>query len=151
MAIPSCGIGRVHLTMLKVRNPFDMQIVTSVRNDTDKLQGTWKQIACNIDGVPNASEELGPEPRVTFSGSEYVVTASDGRVAIKGTFRLDPAQTPKAVDWIDTFGADAGERIPAIYKIENETFVFCASANSQARPKDFNPGPGRIVRIHRRD
>lgn len=137
--------------MLEVHDTSDTSILTAVQKEMDKLQGTWKQIACNIDGIPNASGGLGPEPRVTFSGSDYVVTTSDGRIAIKGTFKLDPARTPKTVDWIDTFGADAGETIPAIYKVENETFVFCASTNSQSRPKDFNPGPGRIVRIHRRD
>ncbi|MGH8127844.1 MAG: TIGR03067 domain-containing protein [Gammaproteobacteria bacterium] len=128
-----------------------MQISSVVEEELEKLQGTWKQVACEIDGVENAPDEYGTEPRVTFVGSNYVVSKADGTIAIKGTLRLDPNQTPKTIDWIDTFGTDAGKTIPAIYSLDNDRFMFCAADEGQPRPTEFRAGPGQVLRIHCRE
>jgi len=66
-----------------------------------KFQGTWKQIAYERDGVTEPLDEQGWEPRVTFTGDTCVVTLADGRIPIKGTYKLDPTRDPKTVDWTD--------------------------------------------------
>lgn len=116
-----------------------------------KLQGTWKQTACEIDGVPNAVDEFGREPRVTFIGDEYVVTRADGDTVIKGWFRLDPSATPKTIDWIDTVGPDTGKTLPAIYYLEENKLVFCAADEGAPRPTEFRGGAGQVLRVHERE
>lgn len=118
--------------------------------ELQRFQGTWVQVACQIDGVKDPPEAYGLHPRVTFSGRKYAVTRSDGAVAISGHFTVDPMARPKTIDWVDTFGADAGLTIPAIYFFDQDRFVFCAASTGSLRPCTFNSKVGHIVRIHER-
>ena len=122
----------------------------AVAEEMEKLQGTWRQIAHERDGVADPPEERGWEPRVTFTGDTFVVTLADGTTAIKGTFKLDPTQEPKAVDWTDTFGPDAGKTFLAIYSLDGDRLVFCAAAEGQERPTEFRAGPGLDVSVFHR-
>jgi uncharacterized protein (TIGR03067 family) len=61
----------------------------SITNDLEEIQGDWKQIGYERDGVTEALDEKGWEPRVTFSGNSFVVTLADGSVPINGTFKLE--------------------------------------------------------------
>ena len=81
-------------------------------NDLDEIQGDWKPIGYERDGVKEPLDEKGWEPRVTFSGNTFVVTLADGSVPIRGTFKLDSTKQPKSMDLTDTFGADEGKHLP---------------------------------------
>lgn len=117
-----------------------------------KFQGNWRQIAYEKDGVKEPPlDELGWEPRTTFAGDTFVVTLADGTIAIKGTFKLDPTQEPKAVDWTDHFGADAGKTFLAIYTLEGDRLVFCAADEGQERPTEFRTRPGEVLRVCQRE
>ena len=87
----------------------------AVAEEMGKFQGTWRQIAYEKDGVLDPPDEQGWEPRVTFTDDTFIVRLVDGSIAIKGTFKVDPTREPKAVDWTDTFGPDAGKTFLAIY------------------------------------
>lgn len=143
-------------TGIKIRITFDTSHLCNqmnsdtVESEIAKLQGTWKQATCEIDGVPDAVDESGRDPRVTFVGDEFIVTRADGNVVIKGRFRLDPSKTPKTIDWMDTFGADAGKTLPAIYYLEENKLVFCAADGGEPRPTEFRAKAGHVLRIHLR-
>ena len=119
----------------------------AVAREMEKFQGTWRQIAHERGGVADPPDEQGWEPRVTFTGDTFVVTLTDGSTAIKGTFKLDPTRQPKAVDWTDTFGPDAGKTFLAIYSLEGDRLVFCAASEGQERPTEFRAGPGQDLRV----
>jgi uncharacterized protein (TIGR03067 family) len=125
-------------------------ISDAIAEELAKLQGTWKQIACEKDGLPDAVDEFGWEPTSTFVDDTYVVTLADGSIAIKGTFKLDPTQVPKTIDWTDTFGEDAGKTFLAIYSLEGDQLIFCAADDAQERPTEFRTGPGQVLRINQR-
>jgi len=125
-------------------------ISDAIAEEIKKLQGTWKQIACEKDGLPDAVDELGWEPTSTFVDDTYVVTLADGTIAIKGTFKLDPTQVPKTIDWTDTFGEDAGKTFLAIYSLEGDRLIFCAADEGQERPTEFRTGPGQVLRVNQR-
>jgi uncharacterized protein (TIGR03067 family) len=118
--------------------------------DEDRLQGTWVQTAWERDGVRNPPDPLGGAARVTFAGNTFVVVLPDGTTAIAGTFALDPSQDPKAADWTDTFGPDAGRTFPAVYHLDRDELRFCAADAGQPRPTSLMPGPGQVLRVHRR-
>lgn len=122
----------------------------AMTNDLEKIQGAWKQIAYERDGVKEPLDELGWEPRVTFSGNTFVVTLADGSVPIKGTFKLNPTQDPKFMDLTDTFGADAGKTFLAIYLLNGDRLVFCAADEGQDRPLSFETKPGHVLRVNQR-
>jgi uncharacterized protein (TIGR03067 family) len=123
----------------------------AVAREMEKFQGTWRQIAHERGGVADPPDEQGWEPRVTFTGDTFVVTLTDGSTAIKGTFKLDPTRQPKAVDWTDTFGPDAGKTFLAIYSLDGDRLVFCAAAEGQERPTEFRAGPGLDFRVSQRE
>ena len=119
--------------------------------EMERLQGTWRQIAYERDGVTEPLDEQGWEPRVTFTGDTFVVRLADGSTPIRGTFKLDPTRDPKAIDWTDTFGEDAGKTFLAIYSLEGDRFTFCAAYPGQERPTEFRTRPGQVLRVHQRE
>ena len=123
----------------------------AIAEEMEKFQGTWRQIAHERGGVADPPDEQGWEPRVTFTGDTFVVTLTDGSTAIKGTFKLDPTRQPKAVDWTDTFGPDAGKTFLAIYSLDGDRLVFCAAAEGQERPTEFRTRTGQVLRVNRRE
>jgi len=116
-----------------------------------KFQGTWRQIAYEKDGAKEPLDEQGWEPRVTFVDDTFIVILADGRIAIKGTYILDPTQEPKAVDWTDTFGEDEGKTFLAIYSLEGDRLIFCAADAGQERPTEFTTKPGQVLRVSQRE
>ena len=100
-----------------------------------RLQGTWRQIGYERNGFKEPlDDEQGGEPRVTFAGDTFLVPLADGSTPIKGIYRLDPTQQPKAMDLTDTFGEDAGKTFLAIYFLEGDRMMFCAADAGQERP-----------------
>ena len=123
----------------------------AITEEMEKLQGTWKQIAYERDGVTEPLDEQGWEPRVTFTGDTFVVTLADGSIPIKGTYKLDPTRNPKTIDWNDTIGGDAGKTLLAIYSLEGDRLVFCAAHPRQERPTEFRTRPGQVLRVSQRE
>jgi len=123
-----------------------------MQEEIKKFQGTWKQISYERDGVREpVDEEKGWEPRSTFSGNTFVVTIADGSIPIKGIFKLDPTREPKAIDYTDTFGADAGKTFLAIYSLEDDELIFCAADDGHERPTEFKTKLGQVLRVNRRE
>ena len=123
---------------------------SAVTEEMKKLQGTWKQIGYERDGVTEPLDEQGWEPRVTFTGDAFVVTLADGSIPIKGTYKLDPTQQPKAIEWTDSVGEDAGKTLLAIYTLDGDRLVFCAAYPGQDRPTEFRTRPGQVLRVSER-
>jgi uncharacterized protein (TIGR03067 family) len=114
------------------------------------LQGVWRQVECEADGVANPTESYGAAPAVTILGNTFEVRHSNGTVVIQGAFTIDPSCDPKALDWADSFGADAGKTFPAIYRVAGDTFIFCAADAGQPRPNAFRTQAGQVLRVHKR-
>jgi uncharacterized protein (TIGR03067 family) len=122
-----------------------------IRIEMDKFQGVWRQVAYERDGVKEPQDdEQGWQPRTTFEGNSFVVTIADGSTPIRGTFKLDPTQEPKAVDYTDTFGADAGKTFLAIYYFDGDQMGFCAAAAGLPRPTAFETKVGQVLRVNQR-
>ena len=122
-----------------------------ITSDLKLIQGTWRQIAYERDGLKDPPDEQGWFPRGTFDGNAFVVTLADGSIPVKGTFKIDSTCQPKAIDFTDTFGADAGKTFLAIYSLDGDRFVFCAADAGQERPQEFTTKCGQVLRINRRD
>ncbi len=122
-----------------------------IEHELKRLQGSWKQIGYERDGMVNPLDERDWEPRTTFTGEEFVVTLADGTIPIKGTYRIDPTQNPKSVDWTDTIGEDAGKTLLAIYSLQGDRFTFCAAYPGLERPTEFRTRPGQVLRTFQRE
>jgi uncharacterized protein (TIGR03067 family) len=116
--------------------------------DLAALQGIWEQVAFEENGVADApdSYEGATGALTTIDGTRFSVRAQDGRLLLEGSFTLDATQTPKAIDWIDAIGPDAGKRLPAIYRLEEDRFTFIAADATLPRSRTFRTGPGQTMR-----
>src|SRR6476659_6079589 len=121
-----------------------------IEKELQRFRGTWKQVAYERDGVKQPLDEQGWDPSTTFTDSEFVVTLADGSVPIRGTYRIDPAQSPKTIDWTDTIGEDAGKTLLAIYAFQDDRFTFCAAYPGLERPTEFHTRPGQVLRVFER-
>ncbi len=120
-------------------------------NNTEKdlalLQGTWRQIGVEENGVDKSADELSAAGTLTtFEGNEFSVVSAEGEVLLKGTFRLDATTIPRQATWIDTTGPDQGRHLPGIYSLSENTFVFVAGDERSAKPTDFRTETGQTLR-----
>ena len=132
-------------------NRYGTSHLNEIAEEIERLQGTWKQIRYERDGVTEPLDEQGWEPRSTFVGDTFFVTLADGTIPIKGTYQLDPTRNPKTVDWTDTIGEDAGKTLLAIYRLEEDLFTFCAAYPGLERPTEFRTRPGQVLRVSQRE
>jgi uncharacterized protein (TIGR03067 family) len=119
-------------------------------DDLDALQGEWRQVGYERNGVKEPLDELDWHPRVTFVDSTFTVTLADGSISIKGTFKLDATQSPKHIEFTDIWGRDAGKTFLGIYTLLQDRFVFCASEPGLERPQAFTTQVGQVLRINER-
>jgi uncharacterized protein (TIGR03067 family) len=109
-----------------------------VNGDLAALQGVWKQVAVEVDGVANPPDEFStPGTLTTITGTHFAVHASDGTLLLEGDLTLDEATVPKRVTWVDSMGPDTGKRLPAIYDLNGDDFVFNAADEGAPFPATF--------------
>jgi uncharacterized protein (TIGR03067 family) len=111
-----------------------------------KLQGAWRQVYCEAGGIVDPPGDIGAESTTTIAGRTFTVRAPDGTVVLEGTFSLDASLSPKAIDWIDSIGPDAGKILPASYALDADHFTFIAGDEGGPRPTLFATNPGETMR-----
>ncbi len=115
--------------------------------DVESLQGSWAQVDLEVDGVSNPPDPHSPPGATTiFADNQFAVRTADGTEILAGTFELDATTTPKSITWIDSMGEDVGKRLPAIYTLEGDRFVFIAGNAAEPRPRVFKTAPGQTMR-----
>ena len=116
-------------------------------SDLEAIQGEWKQVALEVDGISNPPDELSAQGAITtFKGGQFGVRNAAGVLLLEGTFTLDSSVTPKAIDYVDSTGPDKGKRLPAIYKLEDDSFTFVAASEGDPRPTEFRTVLGQTMR-----
>jgi uncharacterized protein (TIGR03067 family) len=65
-----------------------------------------------------------------------------GQLYFEATIQLDPALTPKTIDYHMTAGFTTGAVQRGIYRFAGDTVVFCFGAPDAARPIEFTTHPG---------
>ncbi|NBN64480.1 TIGR03067 domain-containing protein [Pannonibacter tanglangensis] len=117
------------------------------RTDLETLQGRWLQVRFEENGLVDPPDSHGlPGAITTITGTRFHVAIPGGETILEGLFELDATTQPKSITWIDTIGEDAGKRLPAIYRLEPDSFVFVAADAGMNRPTEFTTRPGLTLR-----
>jgi uncharacterized protein (TIGR03067 family) len=117
-------------------------------SDLELLQGRWRQVASAVGGgaesaAPAADEFAGALVTI-FERDTFRVIDATGVEVLAGRFVLD--EVAHAVDWIDSFGPDAGKPLLAIYELTATTFAFAAADAGMSRPPQLASAPGVTLR-----
>ncbi|HET7663827.1 MAG TPA: TIGR03067 domain-containing protein [Rhodanobacteraceae bacterium] len=120
---------------------------SSSRHDLMLLQGVWKQVAFEENGVNEPPDAHGGNGALTtIRGHHFTVHATTGELLLEGAFTLNASTTPKIMTWIDAMGSHKGKPLEAIYRLEGDHFVFNAADVGHPHPIEFKTGPGQTMR-----
>ena len=120
------------------------------KKDMEKLQGEWRLVAIEQNGVKEDQFPAGSEIRFRVKGAKYSSKLGEDPWHDIGELKLDPTQKPKAMDatWLE---GDQKEIAKAIYEIDGvkvriaylreERMGGAQSVFSDERPKDFKMKP----------
>jgi|SRR5579864_83773 len=100
-----------------------------LKSDEEKLRGTWRCVSAEQDEKP-ARPEFASSIKLSFEKDGFVWSQDDGE-GERGTFKVDPSNTPMTIDLI--FSPGAINRF-GIYQIEGNTLKLCVGAE---RPSEF--------------
>jgi uncharacterized protein (TIGR03067 family) len=114
--------------------------------EQEKLQGAWAIVSSEVDGKKLPVEGV----RRVVKGNAYTLL-HNGAEAAKGTFQLDPAKSPRAID-VTPAGAE-GKPMLGIYKWDGDTQTTCLAPPGKDRPSAFaSPeGSGHLLTVWKRE
>jgi uncharacterized protein (TIGR03067 family) len=119
----------------------DSKLQKDASDDLKLLQGSWKVVALEDDGM-KAPPEVLKGARWVFKGSEVQVAEPGEELHDKSVVKLDLSKTPKHIDLIGLGIPTRDKTWLGIYKIEKDRLVVCTGETETAeRPTDFNTGP----------
>lgn len=120
-----------------------------VTKELAKFRGTWKYTSLEQDGRP-VPEAQYREARLTIKGDQFTFTL--GADTSHGTFEVDPAQKPKAIDVTFTDGPDKGKTIRGVYELTGDTYKACLGSKENDRPKELasKAGTGHVLAVLKR-
>jgi uncharacterized protein (TIGR03067 family) len=111
------------------------QATPSAEKEMDRVRGTFSMIAGVADGESMPAMMTAGMKRVA-EGNVTTVTMA-GMLYMKANFSIDPASSPKTIDYDMTGGFTAGKKQLGIYRWSGDTVTFCFASPGQARPSEF--------------
>jgi uncharacterized protein (TIGR03067 family) len=109
------------------------------RDDAKRVQGTWKPVTAEFAGKP-FPEEVRKAMTLVLTDGKYTVTI--GEQKDEGTWKLDPAKTPRALDITGTKGPNQGKTFLCIYELTGDTLRVCYDLSGKERPTEFKTREG---------
>ncbi len=107
----------------------------AVKKELAKLQGEWKMVSGVADGFAMPESMVGSCKRVC-KGDEVTTTIGQ-QVVMKAKITIDPARSPKTIDYQVIDGPTKGKKHLGIYSLDGDTFKSCFAAPDAPRPKEF--------------
>lgn len=118
--------------------------------DLTLLQGNWKPLQCEYQGVPQMSADVMKQITVVFDQSEYflyfVDKGKDGqpkvlRLAL-ANITLDSSSNPKSITFEFADGPLKGQKRHGIYELAGNQLKLCYGPAEKPRPTEFKAPPG---------
>jgi uncharacterized protein (TIGR03067 family) len=107
------------------------------KKDKEQLQGSWQAVSAEQGGK---AQEDAKEHLLIFDGDTFTIKYGD-QLFLKGTFTVDPSQSPKAIDMKITETRreeHKGKEVHGIYELDKGTLKWCtAEPGDKDRPKAF--------------
>jgi uncharacterized protein (TIGR03067 family) len=132
---------------------FPVSMEELIKKDYERLTGTFQLVSGIIDGK-EVPEDVRRQTKLVTDMNKF--TVSDGGEAgtsAAGTFKIDPAKSPKTADSLQATGPDKGKTVLGIYEIIDDNHKrACWAPVGKPRPAAFTsePGSGHILQVWER-
>jgi uncharacterized protein (TIGR03067 family) len=128
--------------------PVPKEDKDAVKNELAKLQGSWRIVSYEIDGVKLPDEAI-KDMVVTFKDSDYSFEDSKTTGTIAS---IDPTKKPKQIDYKLCSGDEEGKTELAIYELDGDKFKDCIAKPGKDRPTVFTArcGTGQSLIVYER-
>ena len=139
--------------LIAADNQSDMTKEELIRQDYERLTGTFSLVSGVVDGKPVPEEVRKKTILVTDHDKFTVSTGDEAGTSSGGTFVIDPTWKPKTVDSLQADGPDKGKTVLGIYEIIDANHKrACWAPVGQPRPTAFTsePGSGHILQVWER-
>ena len=132
-----------------VRRAADDAKAQAIKPELEKFEGTWRYASMEAEGAP-LPEAAFKDARLVLRGDQFTLTNPMG--TNRGTYRLDPTQTPKLIDVEFTEGPEKGKTVLGIYELEGDTCRVCRGQAGKPRPTEFvsKAGSGYLLEVLKR-
>ena len=116
---------------------FSASLVLAHSGDTDleRLQGTWLVTSLLEEGkaLPAADIEI---LEIVINKDVFTVNEK-GKAIAQYQIKLDPAKTPRQIDFTHLIGEAKGKTEPGIYAIDKDQVKFALNEKKKVRPTVF--------------
>lgn len=121
-----------------------LSLVSRARADDAKttgkaMEGTWLAATAELGGK-EFPDDVRKSIKLVVKDNTYLVTV--GTKPDRGTVKLDPSKSPKALDIVGTDGPNKGKTILAIYERNGDTLKICYDLSGKSRPTEFKSQDG---------
>ena len=121
------------------------QSTSTIAEDHDKLQGTWKMDRATFNG-----QAITKDIRWVFDG-DHMTIMSNGQETLRSEFQLGTGQSPNTIhikylnNGLENLGVTGGS-YTGIYKLSGDKLRVCYDLTGLEYPKNFDApkGTGRI-------
>jgi uncharacterized protein (TIGR03067 family) len=103
-------------------------------DDGKLLNGTWVIASAELAGKPMPDDFI-RSVKLTIDGDQYAAKVGD--LTETGTFTVDPAAKPKAMDISAKDGPHKGKKIRAVYAVSGDALKVCYALDGGDRPAEF--------------
>jgi len=109
----------------------------SLKQEVDRLQGTWAPQSSITEGVEAAKEELAVL-RLIIKGNRWSYSIGGGKSVFQPEpkFTVNPKANPKTLDVVSV-KQKGKSLLRAIYELEGDTLKICFAVGDAERPKEF--------------
>ena len=108
-----------------------------IKEDLNKLEGTWHMVACEESGKLLAPENTNPNDYLTFDGTTLYFKS--GKRGLRGVVTIDPSKNPK---WMDHVFQDGKLVYKGIYEFKGDKLRVFMGLPGGERPTEFKTKEG---------
>ena len=121
-------------------------------DDKTSLQGTWYTASVESHGRKVPAERIAAKDvRLVIESDRWTLKEAHGDADKQFTVVLDPAATPRAMDFAYKSGEHKGKTSLGIYELNGSTLRICVAEPGDPRPTKFDGAGAYTLEVFKRE